>query len=444
MKSPAPETVCGWGRIPALGREIRSDDLETLTENATLTRGLARSYGDSSLPPASQPVVVATPLADRILEFDGATGRLRAEAGLSLEGIIRLFLPRGWFVPVTPGTQFVTLGGMVAADVHGKNHHREGCFGEHVGRIRIRVASGRILWCSRTEEPELFRATLGGMGLTGHILEVEFQMAAVPSPWIIQETEKIGDLPTFIAKLREAAPAWPFTVGWIDALSRGRRMGRGILIRGRWAEPGEAPAGPPEPKRRLTVPFVFPGWVLSRAAMKAFNAVFYGKHFSRQNHSVVGWESFFYPLDSIAHWNRIYGPRGFTQYQCVLPDSGDSSAAAARVLQELTRRGGASFLSVIKDCGPEGTGLLSFPKSGISLALDIAVTGDTPSLVSALNDLVLADGGRVYLAKDSFTTADQFRKMEPRLEKFLAERSRWDPQRRIRSAQSVRLMGDPE
>jgi hypothetical protein len=236
--------LSGWGRVPVPGREVRSEDLDALTRDAVLCRGLGRSYGDSSLPPLSRPVVAGTSLADRILAFDPATGLLRAEAGFSLFDLNRTFLPRGFCAPVAPGTQFITLGGMVAADVHGKNHHRDGCFGRHVRRLRMRVADGTIVQCSPEHECDLFHATLGGMGLTGHILEVDCGLMPIPSPWIWHESERIADIDRFIEALKVAGPSWPYTMGWIDCLSRGRGLGRGILLRGRWAERAEAPPPP--------------------------------------------------------------------------------------------------------------------------------------------------------------------------------------------------------
>lgn len=213
-------------------------------------------------------------------------------------------------------------------------------------------------------------------------------------------------------------------------------------MRGRWAEANEAPVLPPAPKRRRSLPFVLPEWVLGRLSVRAFNELYYHTHIPRARAGIQHPETFFYPLDKMLHWNRMYGRRGFTQYQCVLPEAAGQSAAR-RFLELLTSRGGASFLCVIKDCGAEGAGLLSFPKPGISIALDIAIRADTKELVDALNELVIREGGRIYLAKDSFTSAEDFRRMEPRLPHFLAVRERYDPRRRIRSAQSIRILGDP-
>ena len=429
----------GWGGVGVPAVERRSEDLVALTEDAVLSRGLGRSYGDSSLPPPSRPEAVNTTLGDRILSFDPPSGVLRAEAGLSVLELNRLFVPRGFFPPVSPGTQFVTLGGMVAADVHGANHHVDGCFGAHVTSLRMRVADGRIVDCGPERETDLFRATVGGMGLTGHILEVAFRMKRIPSPWLFTETERMEDIDAFMSGLRTAAKSWPWTKGWIDCLKRGKHLGRGVLFRARWAEPHEAPRHPPRARPRPGVPFPLPFSFVSPLTVRAFNSLYY--HLPRRARGIENPESFLYPLDVVSNWNRLYGPRGFTQFQCVLPEAAGPDAAR-RFLQLLTRRGGASMLCVIKDCGAEGVGLISFPRPGISIALDIAITGTTPALVDALNEEVIAEGGRIYLAKDAFTRAEHFRAMEPRLDAFLAVRRRFDPEGRIRSVQSVRLFGD--
>lgn len=432
--------LSGWGRLAVRGRELRGEDLESLTQDAVLTRGLARSYGDSSLPPPSRPTVVSSILADRLVSFDEETGLLRAEAGYSLQHLLRRFLPRGWFTPVTPGTQFVTLGGMVAADVHGKNHHRDGTIGRHVRALRLRVASGDIVECSRTREPDLFFATIGGMGLTGHILEVELQLARVASPWIMAERQRARNIDHYLELLAQAADTWPMTMGWIDCLSAGRKLGRGILLAGRWATPDEAPRELPAPPLRVPVPIVCPDFVMGNAVGHVFNAGYYAVN---RPHAlqVVHPEKFFYPLDALLEWNRLYGRRGFTQYQCVIPQA--AGAAAVRALLELLAKlGAASFLCVIKDCGNEGEGILSFPLRGTSIALDLPVRAETQKVVDTLNAFLIPTGGRIYLAKDAFTRADHFRAMEPRLDRFLAIRRLWDPHGRLKSAQSVRLFGD--
>ncbi len=440
---PYATKLAGWGRFPVVdGLAVKSEDLPAATAPAALSRGLGRSYGDSSLPADKNDVIVDTTLADRILAFDPDCAVLRAEAGLSLSALNRALLRKGYFTPVSPGTQFVTLGGMVASDVHGKNHHVDGCFGRYVRRLKLRVADGRIVECSDEHEQELFRATIGGMGLTGHILEVEFTMRKIPSPWIFGESERIANLDAMVAALKEAAAEWPMTVGWLDCLARGENLGRGILMKGRWAEADEAPRKPPPAKRRFRVPVPFPNLALCRPNMKAFNLLYYWKHVRRVRRGIEHPASFFYPLDMLDDWNLIYGSRGFTQYQCVLPHAADNGPAR-RFLELFISGGGMAFLCVIKDCGAEGDGMLSFPRPGISIAMDFPIhPRKTQPFVDRLNELVIAEGGRIYLTKDTFTRAEHFRAMEPRLETFNAVRRKWDPQGRLRSAQSVRLLGD--
>lgn len=437
--------LSGWGQFPVVeGRERLSENLETITERAILTRGLGRSYGDASLPPTGGHTVAATRLADRILAFDPESGLLRAEAGLSLYRLNRALLARGWFTPVTPGTQFVTLGGMIAADVHGKNHHAAGSFGRHVSTIRLRVADGTILDVTRESQPELFRATLGGMGLTGHILEAEFRLESVPSPWIWSESEAVPDLETLVERLVEAGKSWPFTVAWADCLNR-NSAGRGLVIKGRWADPAETSgAGLVWPDARLDVPFHAPEFLLNPASVRAFNAVYYRKHGRRIRTGIVHPEPFFYPLDAVHNWNRIYGRRGFTQYQCVIPHQAGMDAFR-KLFRILDQHRAPSFLCVVKDFASEGEGLISFPRSGMTFTFDIPIRGvETERAVCALNDHVAAEGGRVYLAKDALSLASHIRAMDGRIDAFNTVRRRWDPRNLVRSAQSVRLFGDDE
>lgn len=435
--------LSGWGRIPAPGREIASERLELATRGAVLCRGLGRSYGDSSLPAQPDDKIISTVRADRVLALDLEAGVLRAEAGASLAEVNRLVMPHGWFPPVTPGTKYVTLGGMVASDVHGKNHHRAGCFGAHVRSLRLRLADDSIIECGPSAQADLFWASVGGMGLLGHILEVEFQLERIASPWIWQESERIGGIDEFLSAFGRVASEWPMTMGWIDCVSGGKALGRGILIAGRWATAHEAQAEPPAAPRELKLPFDVPHWAPNpfTNSVRAFNLAYYYRHVPRQKRGVVTPETFFYPLDAILEWNRVYGSRGFTQFQCVLPRAA-GAAAVREFMVEVTRLGGASPVCVIKDCGPEGQGLLSFPLEGTSIAIDMAVTADTQRTVDRLNEFVIAAGGRIYLTKDRFTRAEHYRAMEPRLPSFLAARDKWDPGRRLRSAQSVRLLGD--
>jgi FAD/FMN-containing dehydrogenase len=435
--------LCGWGRYPVVeGIERLSENLEEASESATLSRGLGRSYGDASLPPSGGYTVLGTELADRMLSFDPDSGLLRAEAGFTLAELNRLFFGRGYASPVSPGTQFVTLGGMVASDVHGKNHHVAGCFGAHVEALRVRVASGAVVEASEANERELFRATLGGMGLTGHILEVAVRLERIPTAWIWRESEQVADLDSLLRRLGESSRAWPFTMSWVDCLATGSSMGRGIVMRGRWAEPREAPAGPPKMGTTLAVPFDLPSFALATWSVRLFNQGYFHWHGRAQRQGIVHPQAFFYPLDAIRHWNRLYGRRGFTQYQCVLPL--DEGGAGCRALfTALSRNGAASFLSVVKDCGAEGKGLMSFPKPGISVALDLPMQGGrTQAIVDELNEIVIAAGGRIYLAKDALTRPEHLLRMEPRLPEFNAVRRRFDPRGVFASALSRRLLGD--
>ncbi len=435
------QELTGWGRHPTVnGLERLTEDLESGSKGAELSRGLGRSYGDASLPVAGG-FALGTRLADRILAFDSETGLLHAEAGLSLHDLTWTFLPRGWCSPVMPGTAYITLGGMVAADVHGKEHHISGTFGRHVERLRMRLADGRVIWTSRAdhEYPDLFRATLGGMGLTGHVLEVELRLQSVPSPWVYQETERVQSLGLFLDALDKAAESWPMTMGWIDCLKSGPSMGRGILFRGRWAQPSEAPTKTPSRKPRISLPIDLPSALLNSFTMRLFNEAVYRSHWRRLTRGVVHPEEFFHPLDKVLQWNRGYGRRGFTQYQCVVP----TRDGAARVLKLLTEAKAASFLCVLKDCGAEGEGVLSFPRPGTSLAIDLPIKEDTEQVVARLNEQVIHEGGRIYLAKDTFTREAHFRAMEgERLDRFIEIRRLYDPESRLRSTLSRRILGD--
>jgi len=433
----------GWGRYPVLlGRERFSEDLEAITRGAVLTRGMGKSYGDASLPAAGEnrPLANST-LADRILSFNQESGMIRVEAGLCLQRLHHFVMPKGWFVRVTPGTQLITIGGAVASDVHGKSHHVDGTFGEHVRSIRLRVAGGRVLECSDEVEPELFRATLGGMGLTGHILEVEFALRRIPTSWIYQESERLDDIDGVVERLKQASERWPFTVAWVDCFSKGSALGRGILMSGRWAEPHEA-TKPFKPIPNLMVPFLVPAWVPRTWGVKLFNSFYFAIHGAQTRHSIVHPFMFFYPLDWVKNWNRLYGPRGFTQYQCVLPVRA-GNPVLRRMLELLQQRGTVPYVNVVKDCGAEGKGTISFPRPGISFALDIPIAANLQSVVDEVNEMVLAEGGRVYLTKDAFTRGEHFRAMDPRVAEFNRVRRKWDPHGRLKSAQSVRMLGDP-
>jgi decaprenylphospho-beta-D-ribofuranose 2-oxidase len=436
--------LMGWGRYPVVEAPVvAGEDLARAGRGAILARGLGRAYGDAAVPPlgAGRPVLVST-MADRVLAFDPVSGRLRAEAGLSLHTLARLYLPRGYFTPVSPGTQFVTLGGMVASDIHGKNHHSQGTFGAHVTEVRLLCGDGEVRVASRTENPELFAATLGGMGLTGVILEVEVTLARPPTTRLFEEVQRHGSLHDVFHALRAASAAWPMTVAWIDTTARGAARGRGIVMAGRWAQPSEVPAGEPTPlwPGGIPVPDVFPSGVMNRASITALNTAWYAKAPSRTLQHVVAPHTFFWQLDLATEWNRGYGRRGFLQYQCVMPSD---LGIYERFLDRFQAMGGASFVTVFKDCGAEGEGLLSFPKPGTTVAVDVPLRDPewARGFVRELNAYVLDHGGRVYLAKDAFTTRDELLRMYPRAPQFDEVRRRYDPRGRLQSAQSVRVFG---
>ena len=433
-----PVQLSGWGRHPWRETTLReSEALEAASATARLMRGLGRAYGDAALPVDGQDVVLATRAADRVLRFDPESAVLRAEAGLELGELYRVLLPRGFFTPVAPGTRHVTLGGMVASDIHGKNHHVAGTFGRHVRALRMRVGDGRVLECSREQHADLFLATLGGMGLTGHILEVEAQLERVQTPWIYEESERMDTLEQVFAALRAASASWPMTVAWIDTSSPGSRMGRGIVMRGRWASADEAPRDPPRPNPRVRMPVDLPNGLVNPFTIGVLNRAWFAKHPRRPVTHMVAPESFFWILDMVGEWNRVFGRNGFFQYQCVLP----SDASVFRgFLQLFQRLGACSFVTVLKDCGESGDGLLSFPKPGSTIAVDIPLRDAEHGqrMSDAFNEYVLGHGGRIYFAKDTFTRPEHVAAMYPRLEEWREVRRRYDPEGRIRSALGVR------
>jgi len=357
----------------------------------------------------------------RFLGFDEERGIVSCESGVSFEELLEVFVPRGWFPPVTPGTKFVTMGGAVAADVHGKNHHSEGSFGDYVLSIQLRLPSGEEVFCSRKDNARLFWATIGGMGLTGMIVSLSLQLKRIESAFIKMEAVRAPNLSDILALLDEFEAA-TYSMAWIDCLAGGKRMGRSILMKGEHATIEEVRAVLPnqnplelKPKRKLAVPFDFPSIVLNTYSIKAFNFAYYHRPIKTQTH-LTDYDSFFYPLDSIHHWNRIYGRKGFTQYQFVIPKA-VGKEALSRILSEIGQAGLGSFLAVLKLLG-KGHGLLSFPIEGYTLALDFPVNTRVFTLLNRLDKLVLYYGGRIYLAKDARMNAATFEKSYGELNEF--------------------------
>ena len=422
--------LSGWGRHPVLDCRVarlrRCEELgDLLARNRTLiARGNGRSYGDAALNPGLTLSMLAM---DRLQAFDPDTGRLTCQAGVRLSDILATFVPRGWFPPVVPGTEHVTVGGMIAADVHGKNHHRDGSFGAHVESLTLATADGETRRCSRSDNADLFRATLGGMGLTGVILSASLRLRPVDSAFLLAETVATRDLDDTMA-LFEASGDRPYGVAWIDGLARGARLGRSLVTRGAWLPRSSLPARlAASPLRvaspaQLAVPVDAPSVLLNRTSIRLFNALRYGRGRVRGGERPVHYGSFFFPLDRIAAWNRLYGRRGFVQYQCVLPKA-ESRRGVAALLECVAAEGQGAFLTVLKRFGPAGEGMMSFPLEGHTLALDFPMRSGTLALLNRLDGISHAHGGRVYLAKDACCTPERVRQGYPRLEEFNAIRT---------------------
>ena len=431
------EILSGWGKYPRI--EVRKLDARgraqalaaASAESSLIARGNGRAYGDAAL---NRAATLSLLPSNRMLAFDEATGLLTCEGGAMLAEILDVFVPRGWFPPVTPGTKFVTVGGMIASDVHGKNHHGAGSFGEHVQSLDLALADGTVVTCSPSREPDLFAATCGGMGLTGVILSASFKLTPIGSPFIRQETRRAANLAEAVALLESSAHR-TYSVAWIDCLARGADLGRSVIFLAEHASREEAAGAKAGKRRSLAMPVDAPAWALNRFTVQAFNALYY--NIQRPPSALVPYEPYFYPLDAIHDWNRLYGRAGFTQYQCVLP-KGAALAGMEQLLDRIARSGRGSFLSVLKQFRAQD-GLLSFPMEGLTLALDFAVDRQTLALLDELDSVVADHGGRIYLAKDARWSAAHLRRGYPRLEEFLAIRRRVDPSGKFSSLLSQRL-----
>ena len=426
----------GWGRYPRLDAQVvlplsATQCVATLASHAPLiAHALGRSYGDSAL--ASQ--VLGTRYLDHLAAFDAATGVLTCEAGVSLDTILRTFVPRGWFLPVTPGSRFVTVGGAIASDVHGKNHHGAGTFCAHVQRLELLLGNGERLDASPSDNAELFHATCGGMGLTGIILSVTVQLKPIVASDILQTTIKAPNLEAVLEAFAANA-ASTYSVAWIDCLARGSSLGRSLLMLGENATSGPltVQAKPPTP-----VPFDLPAALLNRTSVQAFNSLYYGHVRQTASQKRIAFEPFFYPLDAIGHWNRLYGRPGFVQDQFVLPQAA-GVAGLRQVIERIAESGQGSFFAVLKVFGPANANYLSFPQAGFTLALDFKVEPAVFELLDELDAIVLHHGGRLYLAKDARMSAATFRAGYPNWPAFEEVRARWHAHGKFASTQSKRL-----
>jgi FAD/FMN-containing dehydrogenase len=353
------------------------------------------------------------------MSFDESKGLLRCEAGVSLAEILAVMVPRGWFLPVSPGTKFVSVGGAIANDIHGKNHHRAGTFGCHVTRFELLRSNGERLTCSPDENSELFRATIGGLGLTGIILWAEFQLKPIVNPYIDMDHIRFASLDEFFAISAESDQDYEYTMSWVDILIGGDNLCRGIFMRGNHNQSRELASKPVKKRLPLALPFNFPSFVLNTLTVKTFNELFYHAQLSKRSHKVVPYEPFFYPLDSIHEWNRMYGKRGFLQYQFVVPFE-VAHDAMKEILARIRHSGEGSFLTVLKKFGDvQSPGMLSFPRPGLTLALDFAFSGQkTLQLLEDLDKIIRQSGGAVYPAKDARMSAESFQAFFPRWREF--------------------------
>jgi FAD/FMN-containing dehydrogenase len=428
--------LSGWGRFPELILNlvnIRNEEhLKKIIPNISnfITRGNGRSYGDSSL----SSTCVSNIQNNRVLEFDEKTGVIRCESGILLSEIIEIFVPRGWFLKVTPGTKFVTVGGAIASDVHGKNHHKNGCFSTSLIEIRLMLPDGDIINCSQQEHKELFLATCGGMGLTGVILEAVFSLKSILSKNIKQTTIKTKNLHQTFDAFEKYSDA-TYSVAWIDCLSKGNSIGRSLLVTGEFSDDYDLKYSS---KKVVSIPFNFPSIALNYFSVKLFNALYYFKAKSGVSHQDVGLDSFFFPLDSIDNWNRIYGRNGFVQYQFILPKK-ESFEGLTKILEKISDKGLGSFLAVLKLYGKENENYLSFPMEGYSLALDFKIQKGLFNFLKELDQIVLEYNGRIYLAKDSRVDKSVFEKGYPNINQFREFRKLQGMTEKFTSLQSERL-----
>lgn len=407
MKQNFTQSVTNWGNFPVVEKEVRSEDsVQKIREfvknnNEIIARGNGRCYGDAAL----GETIFSTKRLNKFISFDRLNGVIECESGVLLSEILEVTVPQGYFLSITPGTKFITVGGAIASDVHGKNHHAEGCFSESVVEFSLMNEKGEVLKCSREENSDLFWATVGGMGLTGIILSAKLNLKNIESVYIRQESIKAENLDE-IFKLFDESESWTYNVAWIDCLQKGKDIGRSILMRGEHALRAELPVTLQKEPLRLkkkpmpTVPFYFPGFVLNNLTVKIFNWLYFGRQRAKEVKNFVDYESFFYPLDVVNDWNKIYGKGGFIQYQMVIPKE-KGKEGMKKILETIAHSGNGSFLAVLKLFGKNNPQAYnSFPFEGYTLALDFKVNSKLKNLVEKLDNIVEEFGGRIYLTKD--------------------------------------------
>jgi FAD/FMN-containing dehydrogenase len=437
--------ISNWNNFPQIetveySLHYKSDAERIIknNENSIISRGNGRCYGDASI----SEMVISTLQHNCITFFDVDNGIIECESGILFKDLVDFLVPRGWFLPVTPGTKYITLGGAVASDVHGKNHHKEGSFSQYVLSFSIMVESGEILEVSPKDYSDLFSATMGGMGLTGIILSVRFRLKKIESAYITQQLVRAKNLDHVIDLFTEYKNS-TYTMAWIDCLANGKNQGRSIMYAGEHSQIAELPKKKHDQplsipsKRKITVPFNLPSLVLNQFSVSVFNQFYYTTHPSKRN-QIIDYDSFFYPLDSILEWNRMYGKKGFIQYQFVIPLA-DNAAGLKRILDKISQKGWGSFLAVLKLFGPQDS-LISFPMEGLTLALDFPIKKGLFDFLDELDKIVEAHGGRIYLSKDARMQKDIFQTTYPHNKKFVQTIEKFNPNKKFSSHLSKRII----
>lgn len=433
----------GWGRFPKTTAElVEPADVQSLQKflsvqkkmDRCISRGAGRSYGDSSL--ASQ--MLSSRFLDNFLELDEELGILRCGAGINLKDILKICIPRGFFLSVLPGTKYVSVGGAIAADIHGKNHHCDGSFCDTVLQISLVLANGELIVCSPTENSDLYHASCGGMGLTGVIVEATLSLQRISSAYLEQKKLVANNL-TECFELIESNIESKYSVAWLDCLATGTNLGRSLLYLGEHAAAKNRKSELKfQQRKNFSIPFPTPAFLLNKTSIGAFNTGYYRLNKKGESLSTIDYDRYFFPLDNIRHWNRLYGAKGFLQYQFVMP-SESAFDGITTVLQKITEQGKGSFLTVLKKFGTENKNFLSFPKNGYTLTLDFKHEASLFPLLNELDQIVLDHSGRIYLAKDARMSAAVFRSGYPNWQKFMEIKSKYDPNGRFASLQSTRI-----
>ncbi len=436
--------ITNWGNYPIQEADDRLFSFETELKktisqfSSFIPRGNGRCYGDASLADKT----ITTTSFNKVLSFDKELGRLECQSGITLDQVLQIIVPAGWFLPVTPGTKFITIGGAIASDVHGKNHHVDGCFSRHIVEMDIFLAHGSQITCSPSNHTDIFEATCGGMGLTGLISRVVFNLKKIETSYIVQKQIKAANLDE-VLRLFDEYSHYTYSVAWIDCLKKGKNFGRSILMLGEHAKLSELsekqrqnPLALPSQKQ-VRLPFYLPSFILNKFTVRIFNQLFYSKNLKKVIDNVVSYEPFFYPLDKVLDWNKGYSRKGFVQYQFVIPLS--EKAGLVDILKKISDNGIGSFLAVLKVFGKQES-LIAFPMEGYTLALDIPIRDNLFAFLDELDALVLKSGGRLYMSKDARMQAEVLRQGYPRLDEFKTILKKYDPDQKFHSLLSDRLL----